>query len=180
MQVKAQSALDDATGVWITQRKACSNRNSLRTQSLCDFGTKSQTKCASESAFSDYIAATNQAKGGIDSEVDRQSEWAALETTKCMLQAIISKGLDASLGSDEMKACVDKVNYTDDVGTLDPKSAESARVKKMNMCAARDVSFFNGQTWNVPSGVEPQSSAYTRAPFTPNIDPSAGNFAFCV
>jgi len=179
VQVKAQSALDGATGEWAQQRKTCSTRKFQRETAVCDYGIKAQAKCTAESAFGAFVTSTGQAKGGQYSEADRKVEWAALGTTKCMVKAVMAKSLDEAVAAGDLEACAPTVDYTKDVGALDAKAAGVAAIKKANICGARDVSFFNGFQWSVPEGTEPKSEDYTRGPFTPNIDPTSGNFAFC-
>jgi len=182
-QVAAQSALGSTGSAWSTKRAECVKLASARQSSLCAFGSSAQAKCTAESEYSGFVATTKKAKGDAHSEVDRTSEWLASQTTKCMVALSMEKGLHTSITSADVEACSSKVNFAQDVGSLKTRHAEFEKLAGSNTCAAGKISFYNGQMWNVPDMEseegKPKSSAYTRAPFTPELNPAAGNFEFC-
>jgi len=178
-RVQAQSAMNSAETAWSTQQAACKKFASRREASMCTYGSKVQAKCSAESAYTTLVSATKQAKGGAHSEVDRETEWAASQTAKCMVSQAITKGLSSAVDAADLAACAKKVSFAQSVGPLNLRQGELAKLSASNGCSARSISFFNGQTWKIPAGAKPQSSAYVRAAFTPQLDPSAGNFNFC-
>jgi len=178
-RVKAQSSLDSAESAWGTQKAACGNLDPQRRASMCDFGTKVQAKCSAEAEYAKLVAATKQAKGDADSEVDRESEWLASRTTQCMIAKSMQKGLDGAVAGADLDACVAQVNFAKDVGKLNTRQAEFDTLSKSNACVDGLVTFFNGLTWSVPAGDKPSSKSYTRTQFKPQLDPTSGNFDFC-
>jgi hypothetical protein len=178
-RVEAKSTLDSAESAWSTKRAACAALNSQHQTSMCDFGAAAQSKCSAEAAYAKLVAATKKAKGDADSEVDRESEWLASGAAKCMVATAIQKGLNGAVAGADLDACAAQVNFGQDVGKLNTKQAEFDTVSKVNACADGPITFFNGETWNIPSGAKPPSSSYTKTAFTPQLDPTAGNFDFC-
>jgi len=179
-RVAAQSSLSDAGTAWSNKRASCKKLSTQRQSSFCAFGSSAQSKCAAEKEYTQFVAATQQGKGGIHSEADRVAEWSASQTTKCMVSKAIAKGLDAAIASADVDACASQVNFESGVGKLNTRQGElRKKLAGSNRCAAGVISFFNGQMWNVPAGDKPQSSAYTRTAFTPELNPAAGNFDFC-
>jgi len=178
-QVQAQSSLDSAESAWSTKRAACAKLSNQREMSMCAFGAQAQAKCSAEAEFTKLVAATQQVKGDADSEVDRESEWMASRSTKCMMTKAMQKGLDGAVAGADLDACAAEVDFNKDVGKLNTRQAELAKLSRMNACANGVISFFNGQTWNIPAGAKPPSKAYTRSKFTPQLDPTSGNFDFC-
>jgi len=178
-RVQAQSSLDSADSAWSTKRAACAKLAPQRESSMCAFGTQAQTKCSAEAEFTKLVAATQQAKGDADSEVDRENEWLASRSTKCMITKAMQKGLDVAVSGADLDACAAQVNFAQDVVKLNTKQAELTKLSRTNACVNGVISFFNGQKWNVPAGAKPSSKSYTRTKFTPQLDPSTGNFDFC-
>jgi len=174
-----KAACDAAEKAWSNQHAECKRLESQREASLCAFGSKAQAKCTAESEYTKLVSDTKQAQGGVHSEVDREAEWMASQTTKCMVGRVITRGLNSALDSVDMEACAAKVSFADGVGKLNTRQSELAKLAASNTCAAGPISFFNGEIWNIPTGAEPQSSAYTKAAFTPQLDPASGNFGFC-
>merc|ERR1719367_2679198 len=146
---------------------------------MCAFGTKAQAKCSAEAAYAELVAATKKAQGDADSEVDRKSEWIASGTTKCMIEKSVLKGLKGNVDEADLDACSGQVDFKQEVGTLNLREAEFDALSKTNACGDGPITFFNGQTWNVPTGDKPPSKSYTRTKFTPQLDPTSGNFDFC-
>jgi len=176
---QAQSSLDSAESAWRTKRAACAKLAIQREKSMCAFGTQAQAKCSAEAEFTKLVAATQQIKGDADSEVDRESEWMALRSTKCMMTKAMQKGLDGAVAGAHLDACAAEVDFNKDVGKLNTRQAELAKLSRTNACAKGVISFFNGQTWNIPAGSKPSSKSYNRSKFTPQLDPTSGNFDFC-
>jgi hypothetical protein len=178
-RVQAQSSLDSAESAWSTKRASCKTLASQRQTSMCDFGNKAQAKCAAEAGYTKLVAATKQAKGDADSEVDRQNEWMASRTTKCMIAKSMQKGLNGAVAGADLDACSGQVDFAKDVGKLNTRQAELDKLSKGNICADGLITFFNGQTWSIPAGAKPSSKSYTRTKFTPQLDPTSGTFDFC-
>jgi len=178
-RVEAQSTLDSTESTWGTKRAACKKLASQRQGVICDFGTAAQSKCSAEAEYAKLIAATQLAKGDADSEVDREREWLASGATKCMINTAIQKGLNGALAGADLDACAAKVNFGQEVGKLNRRQAEFDTLSKANTCAAGPITFFNGETWNVPVGDKPSSKSYTKAKFTPQLKPASSNFDFC-
>merc|ERR1712129_364391 len=130
--------------------------------------------------YATLAAATMQAKGDADSEVDRENEWIASRTTKCMISKSMEKGLNTAVAGADLDACSSQVSFAKDVGKLNLRQAELDKLAKTNACADGLITFFNGQTWIVPPGAKPASKSYTRTKFTPQLDPTAANFDFCL
>jgi len=178
-RVEAKTTLDSAESEWGSKRAACQKLASQRQASMCALGTKAQAKCSAEAKYAKLVAATKQAKGDADSEVDRESEWLASGASKCMIANAIQKGLNGAVAGADLDACAAQVNFGQDVGKLNTKQAEFDTLSKANACADGPITFFNGETWNVPAGAKPSSKSYTKAKFTPQLDPTSGNFNFC-
>lgn len=178
-RVEAQSAATSAESAWATQRAHCVKLASTRQSSLCAFGSSAQAKCQAESEFNAFVAKTKQAKGDAHSEVDRSSEWSALQAAKCMVAKSIQKGLGNAITSADMDECASKANFAQDVGSLNTRMAAFDTLSGANKCSLGKVTFSNGQKWNVPEEAKPQSSAYVRAAFSPEFNPADGNFDFC-
>jgi len=178
-RVEAKTTLDSAESEWGSKRAACQKLASQRQASMCALGTKAQAKCSAEAKYAKLVAATKQAKGDADSEVDRESEWLASGASKCMITNAIQKGLNGAVAGADLDACAAQVNFGQDVGKLNTKQAEFDILSKANACANGPITFFNGETWNVPAGAKPSSKSYTKAKFTPQLDPTSGNFNFC-
>lgn len=177
--VKAQSSLDGSESAWNSQKQTCLKLASHREESMCVYGSKLQAKCAAEVEYKHLMAASKKAKGDSYSEVDRQQEWMSTLTTKCLVGKFIQKGLDNTVTAADMNACAAEVNFGRDVGSLNRREKEFAASAASNTCSAGPVSFFNGQTWTVPVGAKPKSSAYVRSPFKPQVSLSGKAFAFC-
>merc|ERR1719203_124470 len=96
-----------------------------------------------------------------------------------MIAKSMKKGLNGALAVGDLDACSGQVDFAQDVGKLNTRQAEFDTLSKANACADGSITFFNGKTWNVPSGDRPSSKSYTEAEFTPQLDPSSGNFDFC-
>merc|ERR1712129_637732 len=135
--------------------------------------------CSAEAGYTKLVSATKQAKGDADSEVDRESEWVASGTTKCMIEKSVMKGLKGNLDNADLDACSGQVNFAQEVGKLNLRQKELLTLSSANTCADSPITFFNGQTWNVPAGAKPSSKSYTRTKFSPQLDPTSGNFDFC-
>jgi hypothetical protein len=179
-RVQAQSSLDSAESAWSTKRAACKKLASQRQASMCAFGTKAKDKCSAEAKYPKLVAATKQAKGDADSEVDRQTEWMSSQTSKCLLSKSLLKSLKAAVDVADLDACSGQVNFSQDVGKLNTRQAEFDALSKTNACADAAIAFYNAQTWRVPAGVKPSSTSYTRTEFAPMLDPStSNNFHFC-
>jgi len=179
-RVQAQSSLDSAESAWSTKRAACKKLASQRQASMCAFGTKAKAKCSSEAEYTKLVAATKQAKGDADSEADRETEWMASQTSKCLISKSMQKGLKAVIGVADLDACSGQVNFAQDVGKLNARQAEFDALSKANACVDSAITFFNGQTWRVPGGSKPSSKSYTRTKYAPMLDPStSNNFHFC-
>lgn len=178
-RVQAQSSLNSAETAWSTKRAACSKLASQRQASMCAFGTKAQAKCSAEAEYTKLVSATKQAKGDADSEVDRESEWVASGTTKCMIEKSVMKGLKGNIDNADLDACSGQVDFAQEVGKLNLRQKELFTLSNANTCSDSPITFFNGQTWNVPAGDKPSSKSYTRTKFSPQLDPTSGNFDFC-
>jgi hypothetical protein len=178
-RVEAKATLDSAEMAWNTKRAGCNKLASQHKASMCAFGTEAQAKCSAEAEYAKLVAATKQAKGDGDSEVDRESEWLAAGASKCMIANAIQKGMNGAVAGADLDACAAQVNFDQDVGKLNSRQAEVDALSKVNACANGPITFFNGKTWNVPEGAKPSSKSYTQAKFTPQLDPTAGNFDFC-
>jgi len=181
-RVQAQTALNSADSAWSTQRATCGKLKVKRQSDLCAFGVAAQAKCKAESTYNSAVAATQSQGGsfnGVLSEVDRKTEWEASQTAKCMIERSIARSLNSVVDPADLAACAAKVNFDQDVGKLNLRKGELAKLGASNKCAAGAISFHNGQEWVVPAGKQPQSSDYRRMAWTPALDPSAGNFAFC-
>jgi len=178
-RVQAQSSLNSAETAWSTKRAACNKLASQRQASMCAFGTKAQAKCSAEAEYTKLVNATKQAKGDADSEVDREREWVASGTTKCMLEKSVVKGLKENVDDADLTACSGQVDFAQEVGKLDLRQKELFSLSNANTCADSPITFFNGQKWNVPAGEKPSSKSYTRTKFSPQLNPTSGNFDFC-
>jgi len=178
-RIEAKATLDASESAWGNQRAACSKLASQRQTSLCAFGAQAQTKCLSQAEYAKLLAATQQAKGDADSEVDRESEWKAAGASKCMINNAIQKGLNGAVAGADLDACAAQVDFDQDVGKLNTRQTEFDTLSGANACAAGAITFYNGKTWNVPQGAKPASKSYTQAPFTPQLNPTSGNFDFC-
>merc|ERR1719384_225750 len=178
-RAKAQSALSSAEQSMSAQKKMCQKIAPRREDALCGFGTKIQAKCTAESAFKQLVAASKKAKGDDYSEVDRAQEWTAAATTKCLVGKVIENGLGAAVTGADVDTCASGANFGDAGNQLNRKEKEFAALAASNACIAGPISFFNGQTWQVPAGPKPKASEYTRAAFTPQLSLGGGPFAFC-
>merc|ERR1719319_1091134 len=96
-----------------------------------------------------------------------------------MIAKAMQKGLGETVAGADLDACAAQVNFAQDVGKLNTHQPEFAKLSRTNACTNGVISFFNGQTWNIPAGAKPPSKSYTRTKFTPQFDPSTGNFDFC-
>jgi len=179
-QLEAKSTLDAAESAWSTKRAACTKLASQREASMCALGTKAHAKCSGEAEYAKLVAATKKAKGDNASEVDRESEWLASGAAKCVITNAIQKGLSGAVVGADLDACAAQVNFGQDVGKLNTRQTNFDSLSKTNACANGAITFFNGETWNVPAGDKPPSKSYTKTKFTPQLDPTtSGNFDFC-
>jgi len=181
-RVQAQHALDSAESAWSTQKATCEKLGVRRHATLCAFGFAAQAKCKAESIYNSSVAATQSQGGffnGVFSEVDRKTEWESSQTVKCMIGRFTARSLNSALDKVDMAACAANVNFDQDVGKLNLRQGELAKLGASNKCSAGTISFHNSLTWNVPAGRRPLSSGYTQTAWTPTLDPSTGNFQFC-
>ena len=96
-----------------------------------------------------------------------------------MITKAMQRGLDGAVAGADLDACAAQVNFAQDVVKLNTKQAEFTKLSRTNACVNGVISFFNGQTWNVPAGAKPSSKSYTRTKFSPQLDPTSSNFDFC-
>merc|ERR1719384_1358232 len=174
-RVAAQSALDAADSAWSSQRATCVKLSAQRKSAMCTFGSKVQGKCAAETQFSELVGATQKSDGTELSEIDRASEWKVSQTAKCLVSKAILNGLQTAVSAADTETCVSIIPT---LSKLNLHNDEFLTLAASNKCTPLEISFFNGQAWNVPAGEAPASSEYTRGAFTPELDPS-GNFDFC-
>ena len=80
-------------------------------------GAQAQATCSAEAEFIKLVAATQQVKGDPDSEVDREVEWMASRSTKCMLTKAMQKGLDGAVAGANLDACAGEVDFNKDGGS---------------------------------------------------------------
>ena len=72
------------------------------------------------------MTATKQAKGDADSEVDKESEWKAAGTSKCMITNAIQEGLNEADAGADLDACAgeQKVAFDQDAGKQNTRQEE--------------------------------------------------------
>merc|ERR1719384_2639522 len=179
-RAEAQSAHAGAEAAWNAQKQMCLKIAPMRVQAMCDYGSKMQAKCSAEGAYGQLVAASKKAKGDSHSEVDRTQEWTVAATTKCLVGKYIASGFDNAVTSKDMDACAAGVNFGDVVTKLNRREKEFGALKASNACSAGPVSFFNGQTWQIPAGAQPKAAEYIKTTFTPELTLGSGQpFVFC-
>merc|ERR1719384_2493890 len=179
-RAEAQSAHAGAEAAWKARKQMCLKVAPTRKTAMCDHGSKMQAKCLAQSAFEQLVAASKKPKGDHYSEVDRSQEWTVAATTKCLVGKYIAKGFDNAVTAADMDACASGANFEDAVSKLNRREKEFAALAASNSCSAGPISFYNGQTWEVPAGPKPKASEYKKTAFTPQLSLGSGKaFAFC-
>jgi len=191
-RIAAQEAKDAAVKADAEKTKLCDDMNEERKQAICAFGKSVQAKCVKEGELKALIDATNKesedyhawdprqlvASWNEQSEPDRKEEWSTVYVTRCMLEFSLEKGLEAQVTTSELEACVAKVKFAEQVGSLDRREKEFLSVSASNVCAEGPISFFNGKTWEVKEEDGFPAADYVQKEFKPILDPEAGEDPF--
>jgi hypothetical protein len=176
---KAAEALAAAITVWQTKRGDCSQNNEARVEAMCSFGEAYQNKCQMLTSYHSHSAAVDAENGGEYSHPDRVSEWQTTAVTACMLDAARE---EAVVNEQSLAACEAAVDFSRDVGDLDRKATDLARLTEPSKFTCSEEAIeFSGETWDVPVGEEPASSEYINRPFVPQVssEPGSAPFALC-
>lgn len=173
---RAAEVLAAAIAAWQTKRGACSEEDGARVEALCSFGEAYQNKCQALTSYHSHLAAVDAEGGGEHSHADRVSEWRTTAVTGCMLDAAREDGI---LDEESLAACEAAVDYDRDVGELDRRSPDLARLTEPSkFTCSEDAIEFSGETWDVPEGEEPASSDYVSRPFVAQVSSEPGSAPF--
>jgi hypothetical protein len=176
--VAATGSNTQAVTAWENERVHCEGLHTDREVAICVFGEKLQDKCAAKADYDKLVAAID-ANAGVESEAERENEWASMMLLKCMLKKHKN---DAEFDEANMASCQADNSYVAEVGTLDKKAEEVAALMTTFTCQEATVTFFNGKTCTKPTGSLPTSAGYScETAFTPSFtsDAASPSFAFC-
>ena len=71
----------------------------------------------------------------------------------------MQKGLDGAFAGANLDACAGEVGFNKDVGKLNTRQAELAKLARTNACVNAAISSLNRQTRNVPASDKPSSKS---------------------
>lgn len=167
-----------ALTAWENERVHCEGLYTDREVGICVFGEKLQDKCAAKADYDKLVEAID-AKTGVESEAERENEWASMMLLKCMLKKHKN---DAEFDEANMASCQANNSYVAEVGTLDKKAEVVAALMTTFTCQEATITFFNGKTCTKPTGSVPTSASYScETAFTPSFTTALASpsFSFC-
>jgi len=175
----AQEALRNAIAAWQTKRGECSEEKEAKVDAMCLFGRAYQGKCQALASYTSHQAEVDAEDGGEHSHPDRIKEWQNTEVVRCLLEKVLEGG---ELSEDSLAACEAAVNYDRDVGQLNKREPDVARLTEPgSFTCSEETIGFAGETWDVPAGEDPASSDYVMRSFAPQVSAAPGSapFDFC-
>jgi len=169
------TAQEAAVGEFDAKKIECAGYHENRQLAFCLFGTSLQDKCHEASQYMDTVSKIEGSDNYL-SLSDLKGEWETTYVVKCMLQKVIEGG---SVDDGAVAACESAVNFEQQVGQIDLKSAayDGLTTPEKFTCAEQTITF-RGETWETGA----TSSDYAVVSYSPavTLDTLSPPFTFCL
>jgi len=141
-----RDACEDLWDDFQTHKQSCDADCGATKTSICSFGNRYQEKCVALHKYNTLMVDVVKTGGDVLSEPDRQAEWDAVQTIKCLLEAYVEGGTFNDQGQ-EFQDCPEL--YVDGVGSLDKgESNVTTLTTDANFNCEESSVQFSGKKWS--------------------------------